>query len=212
MKRLPYGISNFAKLMEENYYYVDKTRYIEFLESMGSQYIFFLRPRRFGKSLFLSMLEYYYDKNHKDKFQNLFKDTYIGQNPTKLQGSYAVLKLNFSEVRSNGTLNQIQGSFNLNIKSAIRSFYVKYSEMTGGLEQFKEDLHNINDATDLISEFISLMSTKHIDYYLLIDEYDNFANNILIEHGKDRYQKVTHAGGFCVPSLQSSKTAPKTVL
>ncbi|HHY22788.1 MAG TPA: AAA family ATPase, partial [Clostridiaceae bacterium] len=98
MKRLPYGISNYKTIAQENYIYIDKTPYIERIENYHSPYLFFLRPRRFGKSLFVSLLQHYYDINEKDNFEALFKDTYIGQNPTKERNSYYVLKFNFSGV------------------------------------------------------------------------------------------------------------------
>ena len=90
MKKIPYGISSFETIKTENYYFVDKTKYIEQIENLGGRYLFFLRPRRFGKSLFISMLEHYYDINGADQFEKLFGDTYIGQNPTPLRNSYPV--------------------------------------------------------------------------------------------------------------------------
>ena len=83
IKKLPYGISNYKTIATENYIYVDKTLYIEKLEDLHSPYVFFLRPRRFGKSLFTSVLENYYDVKEKDNFDTLFRNTYIGQHPTK---------------------------------------------------------------------------------------------------------------------------------
>ncbi|MBE2279133.1 MAG: AAA family ATPase, partial [Ignavibacteriaceae bacterium] len=87
-KKIPYGISNFEAIKEDNYYYVDKTKYLELLEGLNEKYLFFLRPRKFGKSLFISLLEYYYGINHKDKFEKLFGEYYIGNNPTPKANSY----------------------------------------------------------------------------------------------------------------------------
>ena len=98
MKRIPYGISNFKTLVEENYYYVDKTKYIEKLENLNTKYLILLRPRRFGKSLFISTLEYYYDIRYKD--EKLFDEFYIGKNPTKMKNSYYVLTFNFSGINT----------------------------------------------------------------------------------------------------------------
>ncbi|MGL5087371.1 MAG: AAA family ATPase, partial [Clostridium sp.] len=95
-KKLPYGQSNYKKLIDDNYIYVDKTNYIEKLEKLHDKYIFFLRPRRFGKSLFISMLENYYDINKKDDFERIFNETYIGKNPTDKRNDYLILKFNFS--------------------------------------------------------------------------------------------------------------------
>src|SRR5215469_12318811 len=95
-KKLPYGQSNFINIIEQNYAYVDKTRFIELLENENNTFQFFIRPRRFGKSLFLSMLETYYDINQKDKFKTIFDNLYIGKNPTQEQGKYAVMRFDFS--------------------------------------------------------------------------------------------------------------------
>ena len=92
MKKLPYGISDYGKIVEENYYYVDKTEYIEKLENLAERYIMFLRPRKFGKTLFTSVLENYYDINKKDKFEKLFGETYIGNHPTEMKNSYYILR------------------------------------------------------------------------------------------------------------------------
>ncbi len=98
MKLIPYGQSNYEIVATQNFYYIDKTPYIAKIESMGSRFLFFLRPRRFGKSLFLSMLEHYYDIERKDEFDNLFGETWIGKNPTPLRNTYPVLKLSFSGI------------------------------------------------------------------------------------------------------------------
>ncbi|MDR3250212.1 MAG: AAA family ATPase, partial [Tannerella sp.] len=97
-KKLPYGTSNFGSLIEQGYYYVDKTRFIELLENEENKTVFFTRPRKFGKSLFTSMLSYYYDINCADKFDSLFGELYIGKNPTPYRNSYVVLKLDFSGI------------------------------------------------------------------------------------------------------------------
>ena len=98
MKKLPYGISNYEKIIEDGYYYVDKTKYIEQLENLAESNILFLRPRKFGKTLFTSVLENYYDINKKNKFKKLFKDTYIGKHPTKNKNAYHILRFNFSGI------------------------------------------------------------------------------------------------------------------
>ena len=98
MKKLPYGISDYERLVENDYYYIDKTMYIEKIENLAEPYIIFLRPRKFGKTLFTSTIENYYDIKKEVKFQELFGETYIGKNPTKLKNSYYVLKFNFSGI------------------------------------------------------------------------------------------------------------------
>ena len=196
MKKIPYGIGNFGKLIEENFYYVDKTPYIEKLEFLGSQYLFFLRPRRFGKSLFLSMLEHYYDIKKKDDFDKLFGNTYIGKHPTKLKNSFPVLKFNFSGIKISGSIKEIEESFSNKIFLQLESFLIKYSDMINNVNEILNELRKINYIGDVFNSFVELLSRGNFKYYLLIDEYDNFANNILIEHGKDTYKNITHAGGF----------------
>ncbi len=110
VKRLPYGISNYRTLVEDNYIYVDKTGYIEKLEYYHSPFLFFLRPRRFGKSLFVSVLQHYYDLKEKDNFVMLFGNTYIGKHPTKERNEYYVLSFNFTGVTTD-TDEQLEESF-----------------------------------------------------------------------------------------------------
>ena len=123
MKKIPYGVGNYKKLKTQNYYFIDKTKFIEKIEDLGSQYLFFLRPRKFGKSLFLSMLEYYYDILAKDEFETLFSDTYIGKNPTPLKNSYPILKFDFSGIPVYGTMEEIRKSFDTSVRTDIEVFF-----------------------------------------------------------------------------------------
>ena len=100
MKKLPYGISNYEELVEGGYYYVDKTRYIEKLENLPEKRIIFLRPRKFGKTLFTSILENYYDINKKEKFENLYGETYIGKNSTELRNKYHILRFKVNQLQT----------------------------------------------------------------------------------------------------------------
>ena len=110
LKQIPYGEANFNDFKVKNLYYVDKTRFIRDIEKKGS-YLFLIRPRRFGKSLFLAILEAYYDIEYKDRFDDLFRGTEIHQKPTKEKNSYMVLKLNFSAVKP--AISKTEESFNL---------------------------------------------------------------------------------------------------
>ncbi|MCD6588662.1 MAG: AAA family ATPase, partial [Candidatus Fermentibacteraceae bacterium] len=195
IKKIPYGTASYDKIQEFNHYFVDKTKYLEILENLDTYHLFFLRPRRFGKSLWLSILEHYYDVNKKDRFEELFGDTYIGKNPTPLRNTYPILKLNFSGIPTDGKSEKIKTSFDLRIRISIESFYFSYPQLCKNFN-FKEDYQNTIDSTDMLAKFLSMMSLNNIKFYLLIDEYDNFANNILIHHGKERYQRVTHQAGF----------------
>jgi hypothetical protein len=196
MKRICYGESNFPYVIRSNGYYVDKTRFIEKLEGLGSEYLFFLRPRRFGKSLFLSTLETYYDINTADSFDELFGDLYIGKNPTPLRNSFPILKFNFSRIRGDNSVENIEDAFNLNIMSCIETFYVKYPKETGGIKVFEKDVKHLEKAEKMFDRFLEKMAQSNVKFYLLIDEYDNFANNILAEHGKETYYSLTHGTGF----------------
>ncbi len=196
MKKIPYGIANYEKIKTQNYYFVDKTQFIEKLESLGSQYLFFLRPRRFGKSLFISILEHYYDILRKDQFKELFGDTYIGENPTELRNSFLILKLNFSGIPVGKSLDEIEKLFNLSIKDQINYFLKKYEGLHPGFREIAVRLSDRDNASSLLGGLIWELAQAGISYYLLIDEYDNFANNILIEHGRGTYKQITHAGGF----------------
>ncbi len=197
MKKIPYGISSFEKIQTENYYYIDKTKFIEIIENYGSVYHFFLRPRRFGKSLFVSMLHYYYDIKAKDQFNALFGDTYIGKNPTPLRNTFPVLRFNFSMVKTFGDISEIRTSFIKYIQSEVEYFIDKYNDLfnltTQDIDRIKA--FNLEDMDILRDLFIKLRQ-KNIHSFVIIDEYDNFANNILTEHGEETYIKVTHSGGF----------------
>lgn len=105
MKQIPYGITDFEAIIKDNFYYVDKTMFIEKIE-MQPRYLFLIRPRRFGKSLTLAMLEAYYDINHAKQFDELFGQLYIGQHPTKLHNQFLIMRFNFSEVSSN--VNEVE--------------------------------------------------------------------------------------------------------
>ena len=172
MKKLPYGISNYEELVEDGYYYVDKTMYIEKLENLAEKRILFLRPRKFGKTLFTSTLENYYDLKKVDKFETLYGNTYIGKNPTKLKNSYYILKFNFSGIDTSNEETTMKG-FKSKVQSSIKFFVEKY-----GLDFFvnsQEEAENILD--DLIKAFKIQRAEEKI--YVIIDEYDHFANELL---------------------------------
>ena len=172
MKKLPNGISNYEELVEDGYYYVDKTIYIEMLESLTDKRIMFLRPRKFGKTLFTSVLENYYDIKKEEKFEKLYGDTYIGKNPTPLKNRYHVLRFNFSGIDTSTVESTIKG-FKNEIASSIEVFVRKYN-----LDFYvneKDEAESILD--NLLKAFRIQRETKRI--YVIIDEYDHFANELL---------------------------------
>ena len=172
MKKLPYGISDYERLQENNYYYVDKSKYIEKLENISEPYIMFLRPRKFGKTLFTSMLENYYDVKKKEKFEKLFAEIYIGKNPTELKNKYHILKFNFSGIDTSDNKSTIKG-FKREVASSIKLFVEKYE-----LDFFvnnEDEAENILD--NLFKAFQIQKNSEKI--YVIIDEYDHFANELL---------------------------------
>ena len=172
MKKLPYGVSDYERLKENDYYYVDKTMYIEKLENLAEPYIMFLRPRKFGKTLFTSTLENYYDFKKADKFEELYGDTYIGKNPTKLKNSYHILKFNFSGI---DTTNE---------ETTINGFKEKVTiSITGFVQKYNLDFYVNSDLTaeGLLSSLIEAFKVQKAGekIYVIIDEYDHFANELL---------------------------------
>ena len=172
MRKLPNGISNYEQIVKENRIYVDKTKYIEKLEDLSDHTIMFLRPRKFGKTLFTSTLECYYDINKKDKFGELFKNTYIGKNPTSNKNKYCILRFNFSGI-STETIEETIKGFKREVASSIEVFVQKY-----GLNFFVNrecEAEGILD--DLFKAFYIQKPEEKI--YVIIDEYDHFANELL---------------------------------
>ena len=193
MKALPYGISDFPRLMREDYYYVDKTRFIEMLERQPP-YLFLIRPRRFGKSLFLAMLEAYYSIDYADRFKELFGELYIGQHPTKRHNSYMVLRFNFSAISSK--LEDVERSFSEYCCMVMKNFILKYEHLMGSdvWKVVNPDETNPRQMLSALKEYVSRTDCPRI--YLLIDEYDNFTNTILSSYGQERYREKTHGEGF----------------
>ena len=172
LKKMPYGISNYEKIVNDGYYYVDKTMYIEKLENLPETSIMFLRPRKFGKTLFTSVIENYYDKKKEDKFELLYKDTYIGKNPTKNKNSYCILRFNFSGIDTETEETTIRG-FKNEVASSIEVFSHRYN-----LDFYvnkEDDAESILD--NLFKAFYVQKSMEKI--YVIIDEYDHFANELL---------------------------------
>ena len=191
VKRVPYGVSDFVDVMERYQYYVDKTMYIPQLEE-EADYLFFIRPRRFGKSIFLSMLHAYYDIRTKDKFQQWFGDLWIGKHPTPLQGKYQVLHLDFSQV--GGTIENLEEKFNFYLGVQLDGFVRDYMEYYS--EEVLKQVRETTDAGGKLAIIQSVARAKSFPLYLIIDEYDNFTNTVLNEQGEDVYWAITHAEGF----------------
>jgi len=198
IKKIPYGESNFKKVLTQNFLYIDKTRYIEELEQVGS-YNLLLRPRRFGKSLFLSSLIYYYDLNRKEDFDSIFSDLYIGKNPTSLRSSYKVLFMNFSGIDTD-SMDRVQYAFNEEVRRRTKSFLKNY----GFSKEQQNRLDQPKTAADIFVLFTDIIQQERI--FLIIDEYDHFANSIL---GDDLtlFKEVIGKGGFVRAFYETVKTA-----
>ncbi|MCR1973790.1 ATP-binding protein [Clostridium sporogenes] len=202
MKRIPYGISNFEVLREEDYLYVDKTSYIELLDRYAP-YNFFIRPRRFGKSLFISMLENYYDINKKDKFEELFGDLYIAKNPTKNKNKFLVWKISFAGVDAGHGEEELRNSFNSKVLLSAIKFVSQYSNLLD-IDTIPKEI----DSAEIIVQYISLLASKiKIPVFVLIDEYDNFANELITGGKQSTYSGILHGEGFVKVFYKAIKDA-----
>ena len=181
MKKIPYGQADYKNIKEEDFYYVDKTMFIEKLENLNERFLIFLRPRRFGKSLFIAMLHYYYDKYYKDDFNMLYGDTYIGKNPTKEVNKYLIMRFNFSGI----DVNDVEESFRISLLNTLNSFVKKY----------KLSIEKSTNPIILFDNLFTHLKEEKLELMILIDEYDNFANKLLLR------EKVEYLG------LVSEKTA-----
>ncbi len=205
MKKIIYGESNFRKIkINSEYLYIDKTDYIEKLESINEDFHIFLRPRRFGKSLFISTLQYYYDENSASEFNAMFSETYIGKNPTPLKSSFRILFFEFSGIEvENRTIEQIKYDFSQNIINAILIYLKKYSYEV----KYQEEIKSFNDPKAIIRRFLEI--TKDDKIYILIDEYDQFANAILA-HSMHDFLNIVSKGGFVRSFYEVLKSATQT--
>ncbi|MDQ1350485.1 MAG: hypothetical protein QG657_787, partial [Acidobacteriota bacterium] len=194
LKKIPYGIADFNEFRVKNLYYVDKTRFIRDIEEKGS-YLFLIRPRRFGKSLFLGILEAYYDIAFKDRFDSLFSGVDIHQSPTHEKNSYMILKLNFSTV--NPDISRVEESFINYIKDSAYGFISKYEKILGiDIKEAKTEFSLRKSASDVMVSLLRFCKGIEQKLYVIIDEYDNFANTILSESGERAFVDITHGSGF----------------
>ena len=194
MLKLPNGIGDYKTLVNKKAFYADRTSYIELLENAYPERILFLRPRRFGKSLFLSTLNYYYGLEYKEEFQSLFGDTYIGKNPTPLANEYLILRFNFSRIDTS-TPESTYHNFLDVVKNCLIRFVAHYSDI------FKDyDTKNIEDALypqSAIDKLWSMIAFYKTDrkVYVLIDEYDHFANE-LVAYRLDEFRRIVGRNGW----------------
>ena len=192
IKELPYGVSDFTDLRKAGCYYTDKTQYIPTMEKAG-RFLFLIRPRRFGKSIFLSMLAAYYDIARQDKFDELFDGLWIQEHPTEEKGQYQVICFDFSQV--NVDKGSLEDLFHGYCSDVLVSFAEKYAAYYGEtfVDTVKQRAPNSGKQLRYICDEAKKRGHK---LYLIIDEYDNFTNNVLNEEGEQVYHALTHATGF----------------
>lgn len=191
-KRIPYGMMNFAVIRRDDCYYVDKTRFIPMIEE-ADKFFFFIRPRRFGKSLTVNMLQHYYDILAKDKFEVLFGDLYIGKHPTRDRNSYLVLYLNFSGIV--GELHNYRKGLDAHCQTMFDYFCDIYADYLP--KGIKEELNKKEGAVEQFEYLFTECNKTNQRIYLFIDEYDHFTNAILSDiESLHRYTDETHGEGY----------------
>lgn len=190
--KFPYGRSNFRLLIKDGYHYVDKTPYVEWLEESDESFVFFLRPRRFGKSLFVSVLQHYYGIEYESEFETLFGKFYIGQHPTPLKNSYSILKFNFSGINTSTLEKTLQG-FLANVRYSIEGYIIQYLSLPKAVKQNIVEQPEAN--LMLLALYKALKDQDYPPIYLLIDEYDHFTNE-LMAYDFTRFQESVSENGF----------------
>ena len=201
LQKIPYGISNYRMIREEGYVYVDKTRFIRVLEGYPEPYVFFLRPRRFGKSLFVSLLSSYYDIAAKDEFEHLFSGTDIGKNPTPMKNNYYVLNFDFSGI-STESEDILRETFAKSVLKSVNTFIEKYCPQCSPI--------GMDFAPELLQSFIHIIEREiNGPIYVIIDEYDHFANELL-SFDLALFQNSVSKNGFIRKWYEVLKQGTKT--
>jgi hypothetical protein len=206
MYKFPYGIVSFKKVRNKSCYYADRTEYIRTLEDTGDT-IVFVRPRRFGKSLFLSMLETYYDIAEKENFEKYFGNLEIGKNPTELRNQYLILTLDFSDISASGTVKDIERSFHSRCNTCYEDFAIKYkNRLERDIEIDKED------SIGTLNHLVTSVKQAKQQLYVMIDEYDNFANALMTGQRIDEYHHIVTGEGLLKTFFKNLKSKTKTVI
>ena len=190
-KLLPSGISDFRRIRLQNYYYVDKTEWIPKFEQVSS-FLFFCRPRRFGKTLMLSLMESYYDCKQTGDWDRLFSGLWIHEHPTTERGQFQVMRLDFSQVT--GNVDELKDFLDVYMDIVLNLFAEKYEDMY--FEGFASEVKKITKAKPKLTYIVGMAKKYGNRLYLILDEYDNFTNTVLAQHGEAVYRTLTHADGF----------------
>jgi hypothetical protein len=194
--KFPYGLADFATLRGEGYFYQDRTGRIPLLEDTGRQLVF-IRPRRFGKSLWLSVLEHYYDVNRAGQFEALFGQLAIGQNPTPLRNQYFVMRWDFSLVQAQGGLRDIEMALHQHVNQCVLQCAANY----GLTVETRED-----NAIYSFGDLVQAIRRSGHKLYLLIDEYDNFANEVMMSR-QEHYEALLYGEGLLKTLFKAVKAA-----
>jgi hypothetical protein len=217
-RRMPYGLANFEKIATGDYYYIDKTKYIEKLEQV--EYPVFLRPRRFGKSLLTEMLRWYYDIKAKDRFQEIFGNLYIGKNPTGNQNKYFFLSLDFSGMDTFvGNEAELKEKFDLRIVNQLMGFLMQNHKLLNINPNYHETFFRdyLHDSASSLENIVNLVNNVQSKLYLCIDEYDSLTNALAIRYrytnsDDNMYLNILQKGGFFRSFFEAIKSYAKTSL
>ncbi len=204
-KRVSYGVADYEELVRDNGYFVDKTMYIEKLEQVKNPV--FLRPRRFGKSLLCRILECYYNILQKDEFDGLFGHTWIGRHPTPLRNSFFVLHLDFSTIDPSGKLEKIENDFNTTCNLCMETILYLYRQW------FQDETGIITGetASSNLKRILNIIRKRSLPrLYVIIDEYDNFANQLIVSHKDCLYNDLMAEEGFFKTFFKTLKEGRKT--
>jgi hypothetical protein len=209
--QIPYGRSNFEEIRQKGYFYVDKTPFLPLLESAQVGYPLFLRPRRFGKSTLLSMLEHYYDLARKDQFDELFGGLWVHEHPTAERNSYLVLVLDFSGVATDAGHDALRRSFLDTVKEGVRDACFRYRTVAPELDWLSRRIDACDSPETLVGDLLQAVRSTGHKLYLLIDEYDHFANRLLADSESDLYdQTIVKRTGFVRTFYTKLKTGTRS--
>ncbi|HWQ67388.1 MAG TPA: ATP-binding protein [Methanospirillum sp.] len=190
-RRIPYGIMNYAEMVEDKGYFIDKTTFISKLEKIKNPV--FLRPRRFGKSLFCSMLQYYYDLHEVDRFDELFDQTWIGEHPTSTHNQYIVLKFDFSVIPVSDDIRELESNFNLYCNGLLSDTHFTYPDIMASMPEIAAQAPA---SINLVRLLNYLKQTDAPAVYVIVDEYDNFSNQYITTHQDHVYREITSGDSF----------------
>ena len=210
--KIPYGVASFARIRRLGLFYVDKTPFIAQLESaeLGSPYLMLLRPRRFGKSLLVSLLSHYYDLALRDEFDTLFEGLWIHEHPTPERNQHLVLPFDFSPVSGSRDPKEVERSFTMTVRNTLSRFLVRYGEVSGEFARLAEELPAFPDAASMVSAVLMACLNAGRTVYLLIDEYDSVANDLLARGHVRTYDELFLNTGFIRTFYKALKAGTQT--